>query len=205
MAKFVVKLALGTRGVVNKVEFGRNVVLAMTGNTNFTTPSPALTAITTATDDLEAAFLAAKTGGTLQTSLMYEKEAEWDVLMTALGNYVDNIARYSESIILSAAMQTKRLNTPVGVPVRVANVKVTSVRSGELSIKWKAVYGAKAYLGYVKLDGEAADQYKLLIKVTRARATVSGLESGKKYAVVIEAVGAGGVGELSNIATSVVL
>src|SRR3569832_1409372 len=122
MKKFVVKLNLNRKSVLMKIEFGRQVETAMTGNPNFTTPSPTLPIIKTATDDLEAAYNAAQGAGPLQTALMYEKEAEWDVLMTALGNYVDNIAKGSDSIILSAAMETKRQSTPVGVPARVINV-----------------------------------------------------------------------------------
>src|SRR5438132_4349765 len=107
MKKFVVKLSLSWKSIPVKVKFGRDVVIAMTGNANFTTPSPTLAAITTVTDELETASAAAAAGGVLQTALMHEKEAEWDLLMTALGAYVDNVAAYSESVILSAGMETK--------------------------------------------------------------------------------------------------
>jgi hypothetical protein len=203
MSKFVVALLLGTRSVTNKVEFGRHVVTSMTGNTNFTTPDPALADITTATDDLETAYDVAQGSGALAFSLMREQEAAWDELMTALGKYVDNIARGSESIILSAGMPTKKLSTPTAVPARVVDVKATSVNSGELTIKWKPVRGARAYVGWV-LEDEGAKSSPV-IKVTRARAIVKGLTSGTRYNVYIEAIGAGGVGPLSDIATSIVL
>jgi hypothetical protein len=108
MAKFVVKLSLDRKSIPVMIEFGRHVVISMTGNANFTTPSPALAAITTATDELETAFNAAQGAGPLQTALMYEKERAWSILMTALGNYVDNVAKGEQSIILSAGMETKR-------------------------------------------------------------------------------------------------
>lgn len=205
MKKFVVKLNLNRKSVLMKIEFGRQVETAMTGNPNFTTPSPTLPIIKTATDDLEAAYNAAQGAGPLQTALMYEKEAEWDVLMTALGNYVDNIAKGSDTIILSAAMETKRQSTPVGVPARVINVTATSVLSGELLVKWKPVYGAKAYLGYLVDEDSPLKTVVLSIKVTRGHAIINGLRSGGKYSVTIEAIGAGGVSGMSDKATSVVL
>jgi hypothetical protein len=205
MAKFLVKLSLDRKSIPVKIEFGRQVVIAMTGNANFATPSPGLAVITAATDDLETAYNDAQVGGTLQTALMYEKERDWDSKMTALGNYVDNIAMGDQAIILSAAMETKKQSTPVGIPARVENVKVSALHSGELFIKWKSVFGARSYLGYLKIDGEGDEEYQLLIKSTRAKATVTGLTSGTKYVIVIEAIGSAGVGELSDIATSVVL
>jgi hypothetical protein len=205
MAKYVVKLALNRKSVPQKIEFGRLVATSMTLNPNFTTPNPTPAMLNTATDDLEAAYNTAQVGGQLDTATMYEKEAAWDTLVTALGNYVDNIAQGVQTIILSAGMETKRLNTPVGIPARVVNVSATSVASGELLVKWKSVYGARAYLGYIKIEGEDDSEYQLLIKVTRAKATVTGLTSGTKYVVVIEAIGSAGTGALSDTATSVVL
>jgi hypothetical protein len=205
MAKYVVKLALNRKSIPQKIEFGRLVESSMTLNPNFATPNPTPAMLNLATDELEVAFNAAQVGGPLETATMYEKETAWDTLVTALGNYVDNIAQGVQTIILSAGMETKRLSTPVGIPARVVNVAATSVNSGELLVKWKSVYGARAYLGYIKVDGEDDSEYQLLIKVTRAKATVTGLISGTKYVVVVEAVGAAGTGALSDTATSVVL
>ena len=53
MAK--VKLGLGDMRVLEKVQFGDTVHTALTGNPNFVTPLPPLTAVQTVTDDLRAA------------------------------------------------------------------------------------------------------------------------------------------------------
>jgi hypothetical protein len=50
------KLGLGTLSVTHKVELARQIVIKMTGNANFTTPVPALAAITTAANSAETAF-----------------------------------------------------------------------------------------------------------------------------------------------------
>ncbi len=49
MAK--VKLGLGDLTVLEKGQFGNTVHTSMTGNSNFTTPAPPLTAVRTATDN----------------------------------------------------------------------------------------------------------------------------------------------------------
>ncbi len=205
MKKHLVKLSLDKKSVPVKIEFGRHVQSKMNGNTNFVSPSPTLAELKTATDELEAAFDAAQGAGPLQTSLMKEKEAVWDTLMTAMGDYVDNIARGEKAIIESAGMETRKVKSPSDVPQRVTGVEVTSVRSGELDVTWTPIHEAYAYLGYIKLDSETNELYKFVIKTTRSYATVSGLRSGSKYCIVIEALGTAGVGALSDMATSYVL
>src|SRR5205807_1056654 len=126
------------------------------------------------------------------------------LLMTALGDYVDNVAAYSEAVILSAGMETRRFSSPIGKPARVESVKATSISVGELSVKWKPVRGARAYLGYL-FDEFGTKEPVLAIKSTKGHAVISGLRSGGKYSIVIEAIGSAGAGELSDRATSVVL
>ena len=205
MKKHLVKLGLFEMSVPVKIEFGRTVHKCMVSNPNFTSPVPTMAELKTATDDLEAAFNAAQGAGPLQTALMYEKEEAWDTLMTALGNYVDNIARGDEAIILSSGMPARKEKSPSAVPNRVENVEIASLRSGELIVTWKPMSEAYAFLGYIKLNIETDEQYRFVIKTTRANATVSGLKSGSKYCIVIEALSPGGVGELSDVASSFVL
>ena len=50
-----VKASLSHLNALETIALGRNVVVKMTGNANFTTPVPALTALTTAINDLEGA------------------------------------------------------------------------------------------------------------------------------------------------------
>jgi len=51
-----VKLNLRNQSVPAKVAKGRQIVNAMTNNTSFATPHPALTDVTAALDELESAF-----------------------------------------------------------------------------------------------------------------------------------------------------
>ena len=55
-----VKTKLSRMPVTDEVAFARQIVTKMTGNATYTTPAPALAAITTAADALEAAYNAAQ-------------------------------------------------------------------------------------------------------------------------------------------------
>src|SRR5207249_512588 len=134
------------------VEFGRHVKDFMTTNIAiFVTPNPALTTLTTATDDMETAFNNAADGGKLLTALLHDKEVIFDQVMTALGNYVDNIAQGSETVIKSAGMETKRISSPISVIVQVTGLSAKPGKlTGEVALSWIAVYGHRVYLVYAK-------------------------------------------------------
>ena len=58
-----VNLNLSGRSIPNKIAFAGTVVLQMSGNAYFPTPSPTLTAVKTAADALNLAYQKAQTGG----------------------------------------------------------------------------------------------------------------------------------------------
>ena len=201
--KFVVKLGLFRKNVPVKIEFGKHVHLNMTGNANFMTPVPTLANLLTATTDLETASNNAAGGGVLFTSIMHDKEAAFDELMTAMGNYVDGVAKGDETIIRSAGMEVKKQKTPAGVPAQVAGLEAHSgSMERAIDLNWKSVFGKLIYLVYMKADGEADDQYKLVAKPSKSKVTIEGLISGNKYWFRVEAVGSAGTGALSDPAMS---
>ncbi len=201
--KFVVKLGLSRKSALVKVEFGKHVHGLMNGNANFTTPSPTLAALLTATTDLETAVDNADGGGTLLTSKMHDMEVVFDEVMTAMGNYVDSVAVGAETIIKSAGMETKRQRSPVGIPAKVAGLAATSgKKEGEIDLSYSKVFGKLIYLVYIKADGEADDLYKLIAKPSKTKVTIVGLTSGSKYWFRVEAVGSAGTGALSDPAMS---
>jgi len=206
MKKFKVKLVLGTRGVANKVEFGRTVHSAMNTNPLFTTPSPTLAMLKTATDNLETAFTARASGAHLAVAQMHLAEEVFDTVMTALGAYVDNVAQGAEDVILSAGMETRKQRSRVGIPAKVENLRGRALDvMGMIALRWKSVYGKKSYNVYMKLDGEPDSMYKLVAQPTKANITFKDLESAKYYWFRVEAVGADGIGALSDGAKSIAL
>lgn len=110
-------LHLDRMSVVQLIGYSLHVVTRMTGNTYFTTPSPALSAVTSAISALQTAYDNAQGAGPAQTAVMHQKRAALELLMTALGHYVEdrandpaNIIVGSETVILSAGMNVKSVN-----------------------------------------------------------------------------------------------
>ncbi|MEP7169256.1 MAG: hypothetical protein ABI855_07780 [Bacteroidota bacterium] len=202
MRKSVVKLNLHRKSVPVKIGFGRNIVTEMTANiATFATPSPALAAITTATDNLEIAYTASLDGGRSATAEKNAREEAFDTLVTALANYVDGVAKGDETIILSAGMEAKRAPRPIGVPAQVLDLSANiGILSGEIALRWKKVYGAAIYLVYQKR--EIADPFNLIGESTKTKFINSGLASAQRYYYKVVAVGAAGVGPDSDIASS---
>ncbi|MBK5284474.1 MAG: hypothetical protein JJE25_03655 [Bacteroidia bacterium] len=201
MKKFVVKLELSKKSVLQKIDSGKSVVLAMTANPNFTTPVPPLVDITAVTLALEKASndVEAQGGGTLLTAIMHEKENDFDTKMTALGNYVDGVAMGSETIILSAGMETKKQNAPIGIPAEVTGLEAKGgPLTGEISLRWKSVKGAKTYVIYTTEDINSTASFRIIGHSTRAKFSAENLTSGNLYWFKVEAIGSAGTGHASD-------
>ena len=206
MKKFKVKLGLFKKNVDEKVEFGRTVHDNMTGNANFTTPSPTPAMLKTATDALEAANILRSTGAHLAVADLHAAEEAFDTLMTALGAYVDSIAQGDASIILSAGMETRKQRSPVGIPGQVHNLRGHGIINiGMIALRWQSVYGKKTYNVYMKLDGEPDSAYKLVAQPTKANITFKDLQSAQYYWFRVEAVGTAGKGAVSDAAKVIAL
>ncbi|MGQ0829235.1 MAG: hypothetical protein ACT4ON_12675 [Bacteroidota bacterium] len=115
-----VSLKLNRRSVPDKIEFAGIIVQQMTNNPYFSSPNPSLSSITFAADTLETAYKKAQVGNTKDTEDMYAKEKVLDRLLTAEGNYVENIANLTpetaEVVILSAGMEVKSQGS-INIPV----------------------------------------------------------------------------------------
>ena len=201
MRKFVVKLSLAKLDVPAKIALGDHIVDSITGNAAFATPSPTLAAAQTATDDLRQAYDDSLGGSDLSKAVLAAAEEAFDQLFTAMGHYVDNVAQGDQAIIVSAGMETRRINTPVGPMPQVTNLKVVGgALSGSVRLRWKGIYGRLIYHVYMKADGQTDDQYALVSSNGRVETIVSGLEPGALYWFKVEAVGSAGVGPASTAA-----
>jgi hypothetical protein len=150
------------------------------------------------TDDLEIAYNDSN-HGTLSTAILRAAEDEWNVIMTALGNYVDSIAKGSQTIINGAGMPASSASH-VPVPLTmVIGVEGTSGKlTGEIIWKWKSVKRSRIYLGYLKEADAPDSEYKLVVFSTKTKVFVSGLNPGVKYLLQVRAAGASGLSPLSD-------
>lgn len=200
--KKLVSLKLSKQTVPTKIENARHYVTVMTGNPNFTTPSPTLASITTAVNALETAYNAALGGGKVLTATMHDKEAILDNLLTQLGHYVEGVANGSETIILSAGMTVKASTGPRGT---LGFVIKNGERGGEVKLSTKS-QAHHAYMWQVVLDplpDESAEvdpthTWELMAVTTKASIVKVDLEIGEKYWFRVATVGKNGQNDWSN-------
>ena len=204
MAK--VKLGLGDMTVLEKVQFGDTVHTALTGNPNFVTPVPPLTAVLTATDDLRAAAEAvrlAKLALAAAVNVQDQAEDAFDFVMTQEGNYVENTSGGDPAKIQSAAMQVQAGPTP---PAALPKVEDVSATSGDLDhecdLHWKPVNRKNNYIVEVSPDPVTATSWTQAGLPTKSKFTVTGLTSGAKYWFRVAASGPLGAGPWSDPATA---
>ncbi|MEO8760925.1 MAG: fibronectin type III domain-containing protein [Bacteroidia bacterium] len=220
-----VSLKLSSRTVENKVDFGKGVVNSMTGNAYFPSPVPALAAVTNAINNLDAAKVAALDGGKSKTAVMHQNEAIVDNLLLQLGNYVESVAIAkaalggdAKAVITGAGMDYRKQNSLSSVPDAPINVKADTTKSeGEITISWDKVAGAHAYVIEMSTDSSVVGSrlaappvgggvvtptfavFTMVKILSQRKFTLTGLDSGTKYALRVYAVGTHGYGTYSNV------
>ncbi len=211
-----IKVAMNLDGfpIPEKIEKSRSIVTEMTGNTNFGAPgnpiNPPLADVTTGTDELETAHVAAKTGGKTETATQHEKETALDNLLTQLGHYVEDVANNNpataESVVLSAGMDVKKEAAPVGDLPAPQNLRADfGDEEGEIELDSDTVKGAGAYVWNVSADPIGPDTWEMMGDFesvsTASKFTWEDLTPGDKYHFRGAAVGAAGRGAWSDVAT----
>jgi hypothetical protein len=209
MKKFVVKLGLSKKSIPQKVEFGNGVVAAMTPNAVFAgVANPTVLELKAGTLALQTAMqnVDAAGGGTLLTSIMHQKEEEFDVLMTGMGRNVDNVAKGDKPIILSAGMEADKERQPAQVPGAPTDLlAVQGLLPGTIDLKWKRPDFGLFHNVYMSTEPVTPDSWKLVGQTTTTKFTVSGLVSLSKYWFKVDAFGTVGTGPTSDPATAVAL
>jgi hypothetical protein len=204
MAK--VKTNLSKLTVLEKVALGRAIVTGMTGNANYTTPAPALTALTTAATALETAYnaaLAARDASKTATSSMLDKEVALEDMINLEAAYVQNASGGDRTKIESSGFDVANPNSPIGPLAAPATVEFdANVNPGNMAIKWKGVRGAVSYI-VERASNDAPTDYVVVANPTAPRALVNTMVSGQKYWFRIAAVGAAGTGEWTSPAAKI--
>lgn len=123
----------------------RSIVVALTGNTNFPTPFPALADITMALNDLQAKIAAAVGGGVIATA---DRNAAWNAaksLIRQLANYVQMHCQNDLAILLSSGFTTTKSPVPVGPLTAPRNLHLSRTNlPGQVLVRFAPVYGTLA-------------------------------------------------------------
>src|SRR3954451_14397684 len=89
--------------------FGRHVVTSLTGNVNYTTPSPTLASVTAVLDQLEAADEAAMNGDRLAISVRKDAKVAVVTDLRALAAYVQNQGDADRTTLLTSGFNLARV------------------------------------------------------------------------------------------------
>ena len=177
-------LNLRNKPVPFVVEKSESIVTAMTGNTNFTTPSPSLATITAKTNALGTAFQNAINGGKNLKALVRIARKDLLLSLALLMAYVQNESGGDETKILSSGFGVKRPGTPVGVLSPPQNVRVAyNGNSGEVVVRWNGVAKRRSYIVQMSIDPIGVDTWENVPEGETGKIsfTVTGLTPGKIY------------------------
>ena len=154
MAKLKVLLDFINEPIPYKIQYTRDRVIDMTGNSNFSDSDVPLDEWGDAATTLETKYNAAQGGGPAQTAEQDAAELVMDDLSRKQVAYVDRIADGSEVIITSAGFSVSDVvPTPVGVPEKPENHKLThGEQNGTFISNINALKDIKGFVTVVKDD-----------------------------------------------------
>jgi hypothetical protein len=186
--KVKVNLGLHEKSDAEVIVYGRQIVQKMTNNRNFdqtTFPAnPALTVVTTATDELETALTNAQKSGTAATKVLHEKRQVLDTYLTRLGHYVEDTANdpsvsddRREGIVISAGMMVKEQTSHPKQHFEARNTKV----SGTVRLLAEGIDRGAHEWQYTADVTNFANRVQLTTTIA-AHTDIPNLESGRKYA-----------------------
>lgn len=203
-----IKLNFAGLSVTEKIAKARQIVSSLTGNSAFTTPTPALAAVGAAIDGLETAHAesqAAKQLAKTKTSAQNEKESILDKIISQLAAYVESVGGGDEELVRSAGMDTRAAASASsdGPSVPAALNATAGDHGGEVDLSWDKVAGARSYVIEKSPDPPTATSWSYSGVSTKSRATVNGLTSGARVWFRVAAVGTNGQGGWSDPATRI--
>jgi hypothetical protein len=178
----------------------------MTGNANYPTPSPTLTVVQTAFNAYKVATADASQGGVENTAIRDARRAELVSLLRQLANYVGATANGDlEKLMSSGFPVQKSTRTPIGpLPAPQAPFLRQGPVSGSARASAPPVYGAALYTARLAL-ASAPTTYLKTQQSTGARFRFENLTPGEVYSVDINAIGAAGPSDWSDVGTARVI
>jgi hypothetical protein len=183
------------------------VKTAMTGNANFTTPNPPLTALTTAETTLRTKIAAIETArANLQTAI-----ADGDAAAVAGANLLNQEGAYVQTTSAGDPVKIQSSGFDVqsdGGPIHMTKVENLSAAvgdsPGEIDLNWNPVAGAKSYEIHTSTDPNTPSTWTFKDNATKSKATLDGLASASRIWTRVRAIGANDKGGWSDPAETVV-
>ena len=204
MAK--VKLNLRSLSTTEKVAKARQILAALSENSDFPTPQPPLAQVIVAADRLDTAYTnvqTAKQALSTKFSILNEEERHLESILRQLAAYIESISGDDETKILSAGLQVRSVatspsaNAPTGLTTKAGN------HDGEIDLSWSKVRYAKSYIIERSADPPSATSWVYETVSLRSSAIIRGLSSGTRYWFRVAAVLSSGTSGWSDPATRI--
>src|SRR2546430_5420457 len=198
----LVKLDLAALSLMEKVQFAARVGDALINNEPTFPECPVAGAdfmdlafrLRDAAASAESARAAVRENVDLQAGF----EAELDVAFMQIARYVQNVSGGDEATIAVAGLTVRNRPSPTGRLPMPRDLRVwNGPGAGELLLRWKALRGAKSYCVEQRANEASPNAWTLATTSTKAKATVKGLMSGRKYWFRVAAIGSAGQGAWS--------
>ena len=205
-----IKLNLRSLSIPEKISRAQQIVRALTGNPNFTSPHPPLAQVTAAIDELETASNAAQAArqeAKARTSAQNAKEDALDQILTQLVAHVESVAGSDDELIMSAGLDVRAASGP-GRATSTQSVPPSLTATagdhdGEIDLSWDTVRGARSYVVQRSPDPPSEPTWVHSGVSTRSRTTVEGLNSGTRYWFRVAAITSSGQSAWSNPAMKI--
>ena len=181
-----IKLGLRKLNAEELIQFIRQIIKNLLGNTNFPATTPTSAAVTTAVNDYETALNNENSAYEVAKSLTviaHQKRTVLELLTNQLANNIENLSGGDEAKIKSSGMNTvsKPVRTKSVLSKPLALAATSSDKDGEIDLHWDAVKGAKSYRIEICLNPLDKNTWGQCKTSTKSKVTVPGLISGQGY------------------------
>ena len=195
------KLGLDGLSIPAKIQRGRRITAALTGNPNFPSPNPTISALTATIDTLEADYNEAQAARLItrtKTQIQEDSVVSFNGMVSLVASYVDNVSGGDATKIESAGFAVRSTPAPIGELPAPTDVQAKSgEHPGHAAVKWKSLYGAKSY-NIERATDSAELTWQFMGSTTKSEAALNSMLSGKKYWFRVSAVGSAGTSAWSD-------
>ncbi|HMF57845.1 MAG TPA: fibronectin type III domain-containing protein [Pyrinomonadaceae bacterium] len=203
-----IKLNFKDLSIPEKVARARQIVTALTNNTDFPSPQPTLAQVSAAINDLDTAYTeaqAARQEAKARTSAQNQKEDAVDRAVSRLASYVESASDGDETKIKGAGLDTRTVGSSSSdeITAPAALAATAGNHEGEIDLHWDKVSKARSYVIEMSADPPTVTSWQHKAVSLKSQATVEGLTSGTKYWFRVAAVSTNGQSGWSDPATKI--
>lgn len=193
-----VKIGFSGLSVPNQIERARNIVTLMTGNANYTTPSPTLVVVGDAVDALETAYNQSRNRDKAKMVTMRSRRKEMLYLVVQLASYVQDASGGNEEKILSSGYSVVGAKTPHPVIAgAVTNVRLSDgAVSGSIRVDWDKATNTVLYVVFASTQPEFT-YLDVQGITTKTQKEIGELSPGTRYWIRILPLGREEMGPIS--------